>query len=389
MSRLLRFFLYLLVIAPAVLCGYMIYHQVSLAKEQGAIDELKKHRGNLQSEYDSLSGKVKPLEELQSWEDRLKSKEKTLDERIKLAEEMETNVVIRMLMANEQVKSANAEVVNLEKTKGALEKTIVEKRNITEGLIDQISTTNQFLSRLEGRIETMGGQIEQKQSEYDNLDKSVKDLQTQRFGLDAKIRDLNKEYQALLEVVGFRISETNNLALAVAKLSNEVRALSDTNTALRVGVANLKGKTKDAETRLESSRVAAREACVAETNAILLRAKAESDLEVVCLDLQKKQAQLEGIKKQLNGLEPSVKELAELEEAIARRRGELEKIEGDLRVRNNELSHLEHKKEGLAKELAALSESEAKARNDLLAIATNFVNTITTTLDKAQKKTED
>ena len=152
MSRLLRFFLYLLVIAPAVLCGYMIYHQVSLAKEQGAIDELKKHRGNLQSEYDSLSGKVKPLEELQSWEDRLKSKEKTLDERIKLAEEMETNVVIRMLMANEQVKSANAEVVNLEKTKGALEKTIVEKRNITEGLIDQISTTNQFLSRLEGRI---------------------------------------------------------------------------------------------------------------------------------------------------------------------------------------------------------------------------------------------
>lgn len=402
MAKIIRFVLYLLVVAPACLCIYMIYTQASDAELRGHVDELKVQKYGLQKERDRLEGSVRSASELKAWEGRLTSKqlslsnqveiaelqEKSSKERAQKAEERANDAERRAKEADDRVQSKEAEIKKLEKNRDDLELKIAnEKRQLARIAIDIASNTVVRSSCVE-EVNRLARQVERDRAEYESVHSVVTNLQSQRIELLSAIRNKTKEYETLGAVVKGRIAETNRLSMAVTELEGglekiraQVDGLKTTMVILSNEVFRLKSDKRVFEAeyrrlerlRLESAK-STDEATIAETNAVSRATKAEAEA-------KQAEAKLQEIKSRLEQLLPASADVGELLSQKKKLEDEVMKIEDDLNDKRNDLDEIEKRRTAVQEEVSRLNGEAKKVRDKLLSDVTNFTATVSKTLE--------
>ena len=371
MTRALRLMLYILVIAPAILCGYMIYKQVSVAEAKGRIKELNSDIDELRTTHNDLSGKVKAKTDLLSWEEHLRSKETNLSERETAVINLETNASVRIKLADERMMEADKRVQNAENRIDELDEKIASNRVVLANIIGDIASTNGMKTSLLRDIDNLVTLIQKKQREYNNLDKEVRDLQDTRLEMVKNIRNKEKELHSLLTVVNIRIGETNELAKIVSALDKEIKHLFTISNQLDIVIANLDGKKSDLEARLKISQDAVKKALIAETNALTSCATFEQNLATLNVKLEQNQAKLEGVTNKLVRLAPIAESVDKLEEL----KQQLQRNVTVLQTKTNEMTiavgDLKRQKDNLLGDEQKLKEATERMRINLLVIVTN------------------
>lgn len=421
MAKILRCVLYLLVVAPACLCIYLIYTQASDAELRGRVDELEAQNDRLQRKRDELEGRVRSVSELKGWEDRLTSKqlslsnqveiaelrEKTSNERAQKAEERANDAERRVKSADERISAKELEIDQLEKKRDNLEREIGSKQSQLNSIVTDVASNIVVKSTLIKEVEGLGKQVERDRAEYESVHSVVTNLQSQKIELLSAIRNKTMEYETLVAVIKGRIIETNRLSAAVTVqegtleklqtqaegLTKDVEEQKTTRTGLNEEVLQLKSDKRIAEqeyNRLEGLRAesarAVREAAVEETNTLarlrmvqVRTAKAEAEAKQVA-------AELENVKGQLEQSLPVSADVGKLLSQKQKLEGEIKTIENDLKDKKNNLLELEKMRTAVQEDVDRLNVEAKKVRDKLITEITNFTVTVSKTLEQDKKE---
>ena len=421
MAKILRFVLYLLVVAPACLCIYMIYTQVSEAELRGHVDELKEQKHGLQKERDELEGRVRSVSELKEWEDRLNSKqssistreksaeslEQTSNERAQKAEERAKDAERRVKAADERISAKELEITQLENKRDNLEQGIGSKQSQLNRIVTDVASNTVVKSTLVREIQGLGKQAERDRAEYESVHSAVTNLQSKRVEVLSAIRNKTVEYEALVAVIKGQIIETNRLARAVIAqdseleklqtraegLKKDVEELKTTRAGLNEKVLQLNSDKRIAEQEYnrfeglcDESLKAAREAAVEETNTLarlrmaqVRTAKAEAEAKQAEFELEKVKVQLV----QLLSVSANVGKLLSQKQKLE---GEIMAIENDLKGKKDSLLELEKRRTAVKEDIDRLNAEAKKVRDKLITEITNFTVIVSRTLELDKKE---